>query len=182
LDSFTSDIRHLVAYGDMRARLPQSFAGHFIRWTDYASAGLARATRVWAYRDLLLARLAGIPAVRSFEKSGDANAWGVDDPRVLDFRGPHDSVCVSWELFDEYVQAASAGAGRKVFVFMPLQPGRRVLYPEFARRAGERLDGTGLEFWDLSWTLPPQRFLTPTHLDETGHRLLARILLEKLTR
>jgi len=79
----------------------------------------------------------------------------------------------------------SDGNIRAVWVWMPIA---RDIFDEetiaamesFNREASEIIRGAGADVFDLTWSIPTERFLTRSHLDERGHGLMAGMMLEIL--
>jgi hypothetical protein len=74
-----------------------------------------------------------------------------------------------------------AGSGRRVVVArMPFARGR-ALGESFLAELRAQAPALGIEVVDYSGLVSPERFVTRSHLDSGGHRLLARRLIHDLS-
>ena len=171
-----------------RDQLPEVFRAHYLTPVTAVSAAFARGWPSYRFRDLPMSYLqVELPWFRPFVPEGEWAAWFLAG-RARRSRLQAQPVArllpppPTEPLLDMFLEAsARAGAARRVFVYQPhyfrvLDPGSA---PEIVRR---RLEGGGMEVWNMGEAVPWTQFLEGQnlHLADDGHATFAAALAARL--
>lgn len=181
---WASDCHFLLGFSDVLRYVPKPFIDHFYKGIDPSDLYLGRIFPLWRYRTLPMAWLMQFKIFRPFEKYGAVDRWGLFK-EVRQNRNKASSIApvgkIDFQLLNVYLQATRSLKAKKIFASMPLKSLARNRYTRFTEQYRDDFKASGFEAWDLSDQISDDSFVTFSHMNERGHKEIAKLLAERLT-
>ncbi|MBU0731016.1 MAG: hypothetical protein KKE17_05265 [Proteobacteria bacterium] len=192
---WATDSHYLLNHNDVKRYVPKSFIDHFFHPGDTMELFIAKLLAPWRYKDLPAAYLDRYSITMPFFPKHPAADWFLDmqnkiplAERINTSRNKRkrsvstSNKPVSEELLDQFIQATDTIRTKKIFIAMP----------ERARRPGQTqqpihglirqpFEKGGYEIINMSGAIPPEHFISQSHLHQQGHEIMAEKLSEVLS-
>ncbi len=179
--SRASDLYYLLGYRDIRRLLPRDFMDRFYNTSDWLDIALGRCWPGWRVRTLPAHVLTRWEVLKPFAKNDIEPVWFGPRHHSRLIREPMPPALPDERLLATFLSLAAGAAPRVTWINTPVHSRWREEPDPGIAPVAAACAAHGVMFHDAQAVIPDADFFTATHLEASGHRLMAAYLAEVIT-